>query len=52
MKTVKTYMIRKPADIDEVKTMTRDYPQNRETVKVVETFPPQSGHILTGIKLS
>ena len=38
MKTVKTYMVRKPADIDEVKTMTRDYPQNKETVKVVETI--------------
>ena len=37
MKTVKTYMVRKPSDLDEVKSITRANSDRLETVAVVET---------------
>ena len=42
MKTIQTYMVRKPADIDEVKAITRANINRLETVVVVETvhLPP------------
>ena len=36
MKTVKTYMVRKPSDLDEVKSITRANSDRLETVAVVE----------------
>ena len=38
MKTVKTYMVRKPSDLDEVKSITRANSDRLETVAVVETI--------------
>lgn len=38
MKTVKTYMVRKPSDLDEVKAITRANSDRLETVVVVETI--------------
>ena len=38
MKTVKTYMVRKPSDLDEVKSTTRANSDRLETVAVVETI--------------
>ena len=38
MKTVKTYMVRKPSDLDEVKSITRVNSDRLETVVVVETI--------------
>ena len=38
MKTVKTYMVRKPSDLDEVKSITRANSDRKETVAVVETI--------------
>ena len=38
MRTVKTYMVRKPSDIDEVKCITRANSDRLETVAVVETI--------------
>ena len=38
MKTVKTYMVRKPSDLDEVKTITRANSDRLETVAVAETI--------------
>lgn len=38
MKTVKTYMVRKPSDLDEVKSITRANRDRLETVAVVETI--------------
>ena len=38
MKTVKTYMVRKPSDLDEVKSITRANSDRLETVVVVETI--------------
>ena len=38
MKTVKTYMVRKPSDLDEVKSITRANSDRMETVAVVETI--------------
>lgn len=38
MKTVKTYMVRKPSDLDEVKSTTRANSERLETVAVVETI--------------
>ena len=38
MKTVNTYMVRKPSDLDEVKSTTRANSDRLETVAVVETI--------------
>lgn len=38
MKTVKTYMVRKPSDLDEVKSTNRSNSDRLETVVVVETI--------------
>ena len=38
MKTVKTYMVRKPSDLDEVKSTPRANSDRLETVAVVETI--------------
>ena len=38
MKTVKTYMVRKPSDLDKVKSITRANSDRLETVAVVETI--------------
>ena len=38
MKTVKTYMVRKPSDLDEVKSTTRANSDKLETVAVTETI--------------
>ena len=42
MKTVNTYMVRKPSDLDEVKSTTRANSDRLETVAVVEiiNLPP------------
>ncbi len=38
MKTVKTYLVRKPSDIQEVLSMTARYPEYAELVKITETI--------------
>lgn len=38
MQTVKTYLVRKPSDIQEVLTMTRSYPERAELVQIAETI--------------
>ena len=38
MKTLKTYLIRKPSDVEEVISMAKRYPSRVEMVKVVETI--------------
>ncbi len=38
MKTVKTYMVRKPSDLNEVKSTTRTNSDRLESVAVVETI--------------
>lgn len=38
MKTVKTYMIRKPSDIDEILSLTQKYGFEATEVKVAETI--------------
>ena len=37
MKTVKTYMVRKPADIEEVRNLTQQYAHQAEEVVIAET---------------
>lgn len=37
MKTVKTYMVRKPADIEEVQNLTQQYAHQAEEVVIAET---------------
>lgn len=38
MQTVRTYMVRKPSDLDEVKTITRANSDRFETVAIAETI--------------
>ncbi len=38
MKTVKTYLIRKPSDIQEVLEMSASYPERAEIVVITETI--------------
>ena len=38
MKTVNTYMVRKPSDIEEVKKLTQKYAHQAEEVVIVETI--------------
>lgn len=38
MKTVKTYLIRKPEDIDEVISMSAHYPERAREVEIAETI--------------
>lgn len=38
MKTVKTYLIRKPEDIDEVISMSERYPERAKEVEIAETI--------------
>lgn len=37
MKTVKTYMVRKPSDIEEVRNLTQQYAHQAEEVVIAET---------------
>ena len=37
MKTVKVYMVRKPSDFEEVKTLCKKYVQEAEEVLIEET---------------
>jgi len=37
MKTVKTYMVRKPSDIEEVRNLTQQYANQAEEVVIAET---------------
>ena len=37
MKTVKTYMVRKPSDIEEVRNLTQQYAHLAEEVVIAET---------------
>ncbi|MBR5129878.1 MAG: hypothetical protein IKV03_01450 [Alphaproteobacteria bacterium] len=37
MKTVKTYMVRKPSDIEEVRNLTQQYAHQAEKVVIAET---------------
>ena len=38
MKTVKTYLVRKPSDIEEVETLTKCYKNEAEEVRITETI--------------
>lgn len=48
MKTVKTYMVRKPSDLDEVKSITRANSDRLETVAVVGYNKRRSSENKTG----